>query len=99
MSDSPNREVEIFSKAVDLPAEERAAYLERACGGDVNLRSRIEALLCVNDDAGDFLEQPLQKSELKSRPEISVGEKTGDYIGRYKLLQQIGEGGCGVVFM
>ncbi len=99
MNDSPNREVEIFSEAVDLPAEERAAYLERVCGSDLNLRQRIEALLYVNDGAGDFLEQSLQKSELKSRPEISVGEKPGDYIGRYKLLHQIGEGGCGVVFM
>ncbi len=99
MNDSPNREVEVFAEAVDLPLKERAAYLDRACGSDVNLRQRIEALLYANDGAGDFLEQSLQISESKTRPGISVGEKAGDYIGRYKLLQQIGEGGCGVVFM
>lgn len=99
MNDSPNREVEIFAEAVDLAAAERAVYLERACGGDTTLRQRIEALLCINDGAGDFLEQSPQKTELKLRPDISVGEQGGDHIGRYKLLEQIGEGGCGVVFM
>src|SRR6266481_4112454 len=47
------------------------------------------------DHAGDFLEQPPPEAV----PDTGVGEKPGDRIGRYKLLQQIGEGGCGVVYM
>ena len=56
-------------------------------------------LLQAHDRVGDFLEQSPQKTPLDARSGASVGEKPGDRIGHYKLLQQIGEGGCGVVFM
>src|SRR5688572_16713193 len=97
MNDVPNRDVEVFTEALRLPSAERAAYLERACRNDRQLRDRVEALLRTHEQVGDFLEEPTAASEGKSG--ISVGEKPGDRIGRYKLLQQIGEGGCGVVFM
>jgi hypothetical protein len=81
------------------PAE-RAAYLDRACRGDPELRSRVEALLGAHDRAGGFLEEPVvtlpQQTVIASPP---LTEKPGDHIGRYKLLEQIGEGGCGVVYM
>ncbi len=99
MNDIPNHEVEVFTKAVQLPVNERAAFLGRACGDDQALRRRIEALLQDHEQIGDFLEEPAQKHALAARPEAAFGEKPGDRIGRYKLLQQIGEGGCGVVFM
>jgi len=99
MNDQPNREVEVFTEAIQLPASGRAAYLERVCGGDAKLRQKVEALLRTHDRVGDFLEVSPQKTAIGVRPETAAGEKAGDCIGRYKLLQQIGEGGCGVVYM
>ncbi len=97
MNDSPDSDVIVFAEAIQLPANERSAYLERACGTDKQLLQRVERLLKAHDQAGDFLEQSAPEAE--AAVEAPVGEKPGDRIGRYKLLQQIGEGGCGVVYM
>src|SRR5438552_945238 len=99
MNDSPDRDVEIFTDALALPRAERAAYLERVCGNDGELRQKVEALLKGHDQVGDFLEHSPQTTSLHTKSKGSAGEKPGDRIGHYKLLQQIGEGGCGVVFM
>jgi eukaryotic-like serine/threonine-protein kinase len=99
MNDSSSRDLAIFAEAVQLSADERSAYLERACGTDEELGRRLERLLKAHDQVGDFLEQPPPEAVPGGGSEISVGEKPGDRIGRYKLLQQIGEGGCGVVYM
>ncbi len=99
MNDLPNRDVVIFTEAVNLPADERTPYLERACGGDAKLRQKVEALLQTHDHVGDFLEESPQRATIEARIDGSTNEKPGDRIGRYKLLQQIGEGGCGVVYM
>ena len=74
-------------------------YLDLACGDDLELRRKVEALLEGYDQAGDFLEHSPRETTAESRTGIGVSEKIGDRIGRYKLLQQIGEGGCGIVFM
>ena len=99
MNDSPNCDVEIFTDALALPRAERAAYLERACDGDGELRRKVEALLEGHDRVGDFLEHSPQTTSPRAKPGVAAGEKPGDRIGHFKLLQQIGEGGCGVVFM
>lgn len=99
MDELPNRDVVIFTEAVNLPADERAAYLDRACGGDARLRQRVEALLQTYGHVGDFLEESAQKASIVAKMRGSTSEEPGDRIGRYKLLQQIGEGGCGVVYM
>jgi serine/threonine protein kinase len=99
MSDAPDRDVACFTEALSLPVNERIAYLDHACGSDSELRRRVEALLQAHDGVGDFLEKPPQRAELDPSLGTAVGEKPGDRIGRYKLLQQIGEGGCGVVYM
>ena len=84
----------LFNEAVEITdVAERAAYLQRACGDDANLRQRLEQLLKAHTDAGGFL------GELDATAVLPITEKPGDRIGRYKLLQQIGEGGCGVVYM
>src|SRR5713226_7226725 len=98
MSDVPAQDVELFAAAIELPAAERAAYLDRACGGDPDLRQRVEGLLMEHDNPGDFREERPSKGAAQGGPR-PIGEKPGDRIGQYKLLQQIGEGGYGVVYM
>src|SRR4051812_25490964 len=99
MNDPPKRDVVVFAEALQLSVGERSAYLEYACGADAQLRQRVERLLKAYDHAGDFLEQPPPEVVVEASFKASVGETLGDRIGRYKLLQQIGEGGCGVVYM
>ncbi len=97
----------VFAAALQREtAAERAAYLDQSCGDDRLLRQRVESLLRAADQAGDFLEQPpdglRQTREDFARGEglgDLPGEIPGDRIGHYKLLEQIGEGGCGVVFL
>jgi WD40 repeat protein/serine/threonine protein kinase len=98
----PNRsEKEIFFEALDKHTpEERAAFLDGACGKDPARRARVEALLADHFQPDSFMKQPAVEG---ARPTIRVApmieEVAGTVIGRYKLLQQIGEGGCGVVYM
>jgi WD40 repeat protein/serine/threonine protein kinase len=89
----------ILAAAVEMTsAEERRQFVERACGGDAVLKRRVEELIENHFRAGDFLEPPAPglPTTLDERP---VGGGPGTVIGPYKLLEQIGEGGFGVVFM
>jgi WD40 repeat protein/serine/threonine protein kinase len=93
----------VFAEALqcDTP-EARKAYLDAACGTDSVLRRRVELLLRAAENAGDFLEEPPTglSGDADSPSLVSeLSEKPGDWIGRYKLLEKIGEGGCGVVYM
>ena len=89
----------IFFAALEKGSpQERAAYLDEACAGDPDLRRRVETLLAAQAQAGSFLEQPA-RSPVATVDEQPVSEGPGTVIGPYKLLEQIGEGGFGVVFM
>ncbi len=90
---------DIFHKAIEIAdAAERAAYLAEACGKDEKLWADVEQLLKAHEQAGDFLEMPAMgpNATLDNSP---LTEGPGTIIGRYKLLQLIGEGGFGVVYM
>ncbi len=95
-------DLQIFKNAPpDASAEELKLYLDGACGGDAALRARVEALFQAEAKAGGFMERPAMDAgptvtELPSSP---VREGPGTQIGRYKLLQEIGAGGFGVVYM
>jgi serine/threonine protein kinase len=96
----PDRAEVIFSAALELPPGGRSAFVAKECGGDTGLRQQVESLLQAHDDAGGFLEGTAAPTPDKTVVvTLPVTEKAGDRIGRYKLLQQIGEGGCGVVYM
>ncbi|HXT38683.1 MAG TPA: protein kinase [Candidatus Angelobacter sp.] len=103
MSESSQPDETIFEDAVKLAPDQRAAYLKEACGNDAQLRQRVERLLQAHDQTGGVLEKPpaavSAKTFVITTDMVPVTEKAGDRIGRYKLLQQIGEGGCGVVYM
>src|SRR5438874_13204923 len=78
--------------------EERAAYLAAACGPDSELRRSVERLLDVQPKVGSFL-QGVAPAIAAAAEDRLVGEGPGSSIGPYKLLEQIGEGGFGVVFL
>jgi hypothetical protein len=85
----------MFNMALVQPTEEqRASYLTEACGNDQELRKRIENLLEAHGRAGHFL----GGSEPASHAPV-IAELPGTEIGLYKLLEQIGEGGMGTVYM
>ena len=90
----------IFFAALDKPAAERGSYLAEACGSDADLRRRVERMLTAQMDAASFLETPPSAiGEGSPTMDQATLEKPGTQIGPYKLLQQIGEGGMGVVYM
>ncbi|HAW00946.1 MAG TPA: serine/threonine protein kinase, partial [Verrucomicrobiales bacterium] len=99
MSSPFSKEKDIFVEAEGIsdPAE-RQQFVDRACGGDENLRDRIDKLLSAHSENDGFI--PVDPNEqTKFSPETAPREGEGSIIGRYKLLQNIGEGGCGVVYM
>ena len=90
---------QVFHEAVEISdPKERAAYLDRVCGDNDKLRAEVEALLHADAEAGDFLESP------PVGPDVTVNaspriEGPGTRIGRYELLELIGEGGMGLVYL
>jgi tetratricopeptide (TPR) repeat protein len=100
MNEAGPKDEAVFEAALQLPAGERAAYLDKACAGDGELRRRVEGLLGAFERAGGFLKEPAVPLPPRTSPlTLPPTEKPGDRIGRYKLLEQIGEGGCGVVYV
>jgi len=99
MNATTKRAKEIFLEAVRRITPERwDAHVAQACGGDDELRGHVKHLLEAHVEAGSFLESPAPGLAVTvAQPEIT--EAPGTVIGPYKLLQEIGEGGMGTVFM
>src|SRR3954469_9455898 len=90
----------IFDRAVEIESTaERDDYVLRECADDVELRARVQGLLGAYEQAGSFLESPPIGLRVAKTMDRAAGERPGTVVGPYKLLQQIGEGGMGTVFM
>ncbi|MGQ0627100.1 MAG: protein kinase domain-containing protein, partial [Phycisphaerales bacterium] len=90
---------EIFEHVIDLERAQREGYLASACGDNAALRKEIEALLRAHDGAAKFLASPTADSAAAVGTAAPIREGPGTRIGPYKILQLIGEGGFGSVFM
>ena len=100
MNHSDSQIMSIFADALACDSPKlRVEHLDRACGEDAILRVRIEALLNAHYEAGDFLKGRESPGDFVSVTDDANVETSGTIIGPYKLLEQIGEGGMGVVYM
>ncbi len=110
MSDLDSRARDLFLQVLDLQPEQIAPFLDDACSGDAELRERIQKLLNAHNEAGNFLSPShLEEADVQidSDPDpakltettICTTSQSGISIGPYKLLEQIGEGGMGSVWV
>jgi len=107
MNSDPDLEESIFNSALLLETPEaRAAYLDSSCAGNPELRRQVEELIAAGEAAGTFLAHPalftpcIETSDSALKEGVPAGfEALGSYVGRYRLLQLIGQGGCGRVFL
>src|SRR5262245_39819479 len=100
----------LLASLAKVSISDREAYLSEVCASDPVLRAQVEALLRRHEEAGSFLQLPFPASAplselgaggIKVTAPVNepISERAGTIIGRYKLMEQIGEGGMGLVFV
>src|SRR5262245_59438293 len=100
MDTSDRHIMTVFGEAFERTSpQERAAYLDEACGPDAALRARVEALLLAHQQAGRFLQGDESATGPVAPGDGPLSEGPGTVIGPYQLVEPIGEGGFGVVFL
>jgi tetratricopeptide (TPR) repeat protein len=100
MAEAKRQIMSLLGEAVEHGSpEERAAFLDKACAGDAGQRARLEELLRAHQAAGNFLQGDRPPAQPAATLDEPIREGPGAAVGPYKLLEQIGEGGFGVVFM
>lgn len=94
MGSAWDRVAQIFESALEQPADQRPAFLERACGGDVELRRDVESLLAHDGTGNTYLE-----AAVANAAEVAQGLHTGERIGGYEIIRELGRGGMGAVYL
>jgi hypothetical protein len=101
----PALEEALFALALQKPPERRAAFLDAVCEGDPRLRDHLEALLDAHARPATLLATgngrltgPTAAPRSPGNPDVTLDDAVGRTFDRYKLLERIGEGGCGVVY-
>ncbi len=89
---------DIFGAALEKSAEERVAWIAESCGGDEELRRRVEAMLAAADDDTSPLDKPAAETVAPIRP-LAEPVSSGDILGRYRVLRSIGQGGTSLVYL
>ncbi len=95
------REKEIFQAALDIASpDERFGYIKGACGADASLLARVQELLRAHEATAFLRDQSAAGGDKTVRvSESAINESPGQRIGRYKIRENLGEGGCGVVYV
>src|SRR5262245_34204610 len=88
---------DLFLAAAELPAAARGTYLTEHCGDDAELRAAVERLLAAHERPASVLNRPAPG--LPTADYAPLAERPGTMVGPYKLMEQIGEGGFGLVFV
>jgi serine/threonine protein kinase/Tfp pilus assembly protein PilF len=100
MNKAPQQQVEeIFHSALELAGAERAAYLAEACAGDESLSGEVESLIAALESGNGFMEQPAFELGIRVLGGNSAESMTGKEVGGYKILNPLGKGGMGEVYL